>query len=204
MQKGMICPEGIGCHEWFRLRSDKYLQCLEHCADTLDARLKSVSGPKFRFHPGWDMHMSLLSGILAPLESALSLSFSFLYFRAAGATNGSSQARVKLELQLLAYTTATATWDLSYVCDLHHSSWCWGKMTPSSDQLSVSESKTHEHGEISTSSLLLQKGECSLLVMSRQAKKHMWRRKNWLFIPNAGSSSVPFPLVRSEFIFSVG
>ena len=30
--------------------------------------------------------------------------------------------RVGLELQLLAYTTATATWDLSCVCDLHHSS----------------------------------------------------------------------------------
>ena len=26
------------------------------------------------------------------------------------------------ELQLPAYTTATATWDLNHVCDLHHSS----------------------------------------------------------------------------------
>ena len=33
---------------------------------------------------------------------------------------------VELELQLLAYATATATWDLSCVCDLYHSSWqCW-------------------------------------------------------------------------------
>ena len=33
---------------------------------------------------------------------------------------------VKSELQLLAYTTATATWDPSWVCNLHHSSWqCW-------------------------------------------------------------------------------
>ena len=30
---------------------------------------------------------------------------------------------VKLELQLLAYATATATPDQSCVCDLHHSSW---------------------------------------------------------------------------------
>ena len=30
---------------------------------------------------------------------------------------------VKLELQLPAYVTATATPDLSYICDLHHSSW---------------------------------------------------------------------------------
>ena len=29
---------------------------------------------------------------------------------------------VKLELQLSAYDTATATWDLSHICDLHHSS----------------------------------------------------------------------------------
>ena len=33
---------------------------------------------------------------------------------------------IKLELQLLAYATATATPDLNCVCDLHHSSWqCW-------------------------------------------------------------------------------
>ena len=30
---------------------------------------------------------------------------------------------VNLELQLPAYTTATATQDLSCICDLHHSSW---------------------------------------------------------------------------------
>ena len=30
---------------------------------------------------------------------------------------------VKLELQLLAYTTATATQNLSCVCDLQHISW---------------------------------------------------------------------------------
>ena len=28
---------------------------------------------------------------------------------------------VDAELQLLAYTTATATWDLSHICSLHHS-----------------------------------------------------------------------------------
>ena len=33
---------------------------------------------------------------------------------------------VELDLQLPAYTTAEATWDLSHVCSLHHSSWkCW-------------------------------------------------------------------------------
>ena len=29
----------------------------------------------------------------------------------------------ELELQLPAYTTATATWDPSHICDLHHGSW---------------------------------------------------------------------------------
>ena len=29
---------------------------------------------------------------------------------------------VELELQLLAYTTATAMWNPSYICDLYHSS----------------------------------------------------------------------------------
>ena len=33
-----------------------------------------------------------------------------------------SRLRVELELQPLAYTTATATWDPSTICDLHHSS----------------------------------------------------------------------------------
>ena len=33
---------------------------------------------------------------------------------------GSSWAGVESELQLLVYTTATATWDLNSVCDLHH------------------------------------------------------------------------------------
>ena len=36
------------------------------------------------------------------------------------------QARGELELLVLAYTTATAMWDLSCVCALHHSSQqCW-------------------------------------------------------------------------------
>ena len=29
---------------------------------------------------------------------------------------------VESELQLLAYTTVTATWDLGHICDLHYSS----------------------------------------------------------------------------------
>ena len=36
---------------------------------------------------------------------------------------GSSQVRSWIELQLLAYTTATATWNPSLICNLHHSPW---------------------------------------------------------------------------------
>ena len=34
-----------------------------------------------------------------------------------------SRLGVESELQLLAYTAATATWDPSHVCDPYHSSW---------------------------------------------------------------------------------
>ena len=49
--------------------------------------------------------------------------FIFCLFRATPAAYEGSQARAESELQLLAYATATATWDLSHVCNLHQSSW---------------------------------------------------------------------------------
>ena len=48
--------------------------------------------------------------------------FLHLSFRAADVAYEGSQARVKLELQLLAYTTAAVMPDLSRVFDLYHSS----------------------------------------------------------------------------------
>ena len=45
-----------------------------------------------------------------------------MLFRATPLAYGSSQARVKSELQLLAYATVTATSDMSHLCDLYHSS----------------------------------------------------------------------------------
>ena len=45
-----------------------------------------------------------------------------LFFRAAPTAYGSSRLGVQSELQLPSYTTATATQDLSQVCNLHHSS----------------------------------------------------------------------------------
>ena len=46
---------------------------------------------------------------------------------------------VEWELQLPAYTTATATRDLSYVCDLHLSSWQRWILNP----LSEASNRTH-------------------------------------------------------------
>ena len=46
----------------------------------------------------------------------------FLLFKATLVAYASSQAGVKLELQSLAYTPATAKWDPSLICYLHHSS----------------------------------------------------------------------------------
>ena len=50
--------------------------------------------------------------------------FFFAFPRATPAAYGGSQARAiqQSELQLPAYTTATAMWDPSRICDLHHSS----------------------------------------------------------------------------------
>ena len=40
---------------------------------------------------------------------------------------------VESELQLLAYATATATWDPRHICDLHHSSWQCQILNPLSE-----------------------------------------------------------------------
>ena len=47
---------------------------------------------------------------------------------------------VKSELQPQAYATATATWDLSHVCDLHHSSqplWIFNPLSEARDQIHI-------------------------------------------------------------------
>lgn len=63
---------------------------------------------------------------------------------AAPVAYGSSQARVQSEPQLPAYTTAAATPDVSYICDLHPSSQQCRILNPLSrakDQMSM-----HPHG----------------------------------------------------------
>ena len=47
----------------------------------------------------------------------------FFFFRAACAAYEVPRLGIKSELQLLAYSTATTTQDLSHMCSLYHSSW---------------------------------------------------------------------------------
>ena len=71
---------------------------------------------------------------------ALAFFFFFFFLRATPVAYGSfPQARVESELQLPAYTTATATQGPSRVCALHHSSWQLGILNP----LSEARDQTH-------------------------------------------------------------
>ena len=83
----------------------------------------------------------LRTGTLHKVQSCFVLFFFFFFVssRATPAAHGGSEARVQLELELLAYTRATATWNLSRVCDLHHSSWQCQILNP----LSLARDRTH-------------------------------------------------------------
>ena len=72
--------------------------------------------------------------ILSNIESAIQIAFlscafgmhlfwGGVFFRAHPRHVEVLRLGVESELQLLAYTTATATWDPSCICDLHHSLW---------------------------------------------------------------------------------
>ena len=76
------------------------------------------------FHMGPALNVLLLDTLLLCLTSLTPLLF-FLAgggFRATLAAYRNSPGRGETELQLWAYTTATATQNLSQICDLHHSS----------------------------------------------------------------------------------
>ena len=68
-------------------------------------------------YPLWNSYATIRGTFL------LFLSFFFFFFRATPAADESFQARVKSELQLQAYATATARPDPSRICDLRHSLW---------------------------------------------------------------------------------
>ena len=65
---------------------------------------------------------SVTISLFSKSVSCFFVCFLFLSFRAAPATYIGSQARAQIGAKLQADTTATATPDLSHICDLHHSS----------------------------------------------------------------------------------
>ena len=69
------------------------------------------------------------------------------FFQAASLAYASSQ--VELELQLLTYPIAVAVWDLSHICDIHHSSqqrWILDPLSKDSDPSILMEtSRVHYH-----------------------------------------------------------
>ena len=81
----------------------------------------------------------------------------FLLCRATSAAYGSSQLRVKSELQLLAYATAPAMWDRNPICNLHHGS----QQGQILNLLSEAKNKTH--------SLLDTSWVCNLLSHNRNS-----------------------------------
>ena len=84
-----------------------------------------------------------------PCVGFLLLLLLFCLCRAAPVADGSSQARAKSELQLLlAYTAATATWNLSLIRDLHHSSRHCRILNP------LSEAREQTHILVDTSQVL--------------------------------------------------
>ena len=78
--------------------------------------LQMTRFPSFLRLPDMSLYTYHIFFIQSP-EDEWQCPFLFL-FRAAPVAYGSSQARVDLQLQLLAYTTATATSNLSRICDL--------------------------------------------------------------------------------------
>ena len=76
-------------------------------------------------HSSFFPHLQLL---LQHWETWLSL-FYFTFFRAQVQHIEVPRLGVELELQLLAYPTATAMWDPSLISNLHHSLWNAGSLT---------------------------------------------------------------------------
>ena len=60
---------------------------------------------------------------LPDLITLLLFFFFFFFLGVSLSPMGGPRLRVESKPQLPAYPTATATWDLSHACNLHHSSW---------------------------------------------------------------------------------
>ena len=86
---------------------------------------------------------SVLSPFFFPFSFLFFFSFSFLM--AAPVAYGRSQARGQIGAAAAGYAAATATWDPSHVCDLHHSSWQHQIPDPLSDHGQGSTLHSHGH-----------------------------------------------------------
>ena len=71
------------------------------------------------------------------------LFFIFLLFGATPTLMGVPRLGVKVELQLPAYTTATAILDQNRFCNLHHSSWQGQILNPLSEASLMDTSQVH-------------------------------------------------------------
>ena len=109
------------------------LYCLDYCSFVISW---NISPPFIPFL--WrcltvldssNFHVSFRISLCISVKTPAGILFYFVFFwlfRATSQHMDVPRLGVELELQLLAYATATATWDLSHVCDLHHSSQqCW-------------------------------------------------------------------------------
>ena len=96
----------------------QFYYIVNHVADSLS--FLALASAKFRSHL-WPAVFKLWKCILFSFSI-----FSFLLFWGGGPYPQHMEVprlEVKSDLQLLVYTTAIATRDLSHVCNLYHSSW---------------------------------------------------------------------------------
>ena len=104
------------------------------------------------YKPIW-MHYNSINhplGILTDFTTFFLFSFLFCFLGLHLRHMEVPRLGVESELQLLVYATATATLDLSRVCDLHHSSWKRHTLNPLSEardwtQVLIDPSWVHYH-----------------------------------------------------------
>ena len=111
--------------------------------------------------------------------------FLVFFFRATPTAYGSSRLGVELELQLLAYITATATWDLSRVCDLHCNSQQRWTLNP------LSNARDRTYFLMDTSWICYHCATMGTAILG-SFKKSLWAEINgWL--PNSQEPNYPNP-----------
>ena len=115
----------------------------------------------------------------------------YLFFRAAPLVYGIPRLQVKSELQLLAYTTATAMPDLSHVCSLHSSSWQCRILNP------LSRARDQTNGLMDTSWVLNLLSHCGNSIHSLLNVFSPAQALLLLPFPGHSSPQLPRPLLNS-------